>query len=134
MDVPVAAATMDSEETLAATTPDSPIATTTVAMETASPAGSNHAATSGREAKPKAPKKLLSKEKKGVETAKRHGRRKNLKKRNAAAAAVLQAGRSEMAWQMQVKACAHVDLHPSLTDYRVVDAVTLLTTHPTIEK
>jgi hypothetical protein len=56
-------------------------------METASPVDSKHAATGGREAKPKAPKKLLSKEEKGVETVKRRVQRKNLKERNAAAAA-----------------------------------------------
>ena len=61
MDVLIAAATMDFEETLPATAPDSPIATTTAPMETASPAGSKCSATGGQEAKPKAPKKLLSK-------------------------------------------------------------------------
>jgi hypothetical protein len=82
-------------------------------MEIASPAGSKCAANGGQEAKPKAPKKLLSKEEKGVQAAKRRGRRKNLKKRNAAAAAAQQAQvAAQMAWQMQVKANAHVGLHP----------------------
>jgi hypothetical protein len=59
MDVLVAAATMDFDGTLATTALDSPIATTTTPMETASPADSKHAATGGWEAKPKAPKNLL---------------------------------------------------------------------------
>jgi hypothetical protein len=64
MDVIVTAATMDSKGTLAA--PDFPIATTTASMETAYPAESKRAANGGREAKPKAPKKLSSKEEKGI--------------------------------------------------------------------
>jgi hypothetical protein len=88
MDVHVAATTMDSEETLAAIAPHSPIATTTAPMEATSPAGSKHAATGGWEAKPKVFKKSLSKKEKAVQAAKRRGRRKNLKEWNAAAAVV----------------------------------------------
>jgi hypothetical protein len=70
MDVLVAAATMDSEETLAATAPNSPKAATIAPMEIASLAES-----------------------------KRHGRRKNLKERNAAAAAAQQLhAAAQMAW------------------------------------
>jgi hypothetical protein len=61
MHVLVAAATIDSEGTVTATTPNSPIATTIVPMEAASPAESKRVATSDREAKTKAAKKLLSK-------------------------------------------------------------------------
>jgi hypothetical protein len=87
MDVLTTVATMDSAGTLAATAPDCPIATTTTPMETASLADSKRAATSGWEAKPKVPKKLMSMEEKGVQAVKRHGRRKNLKDRKGAAAA-----------------------------------------------
>jgi hypothetical protein len=70
MDVLLAATAMDSLETLPATAPDIPIGTATAPMETASPAGSKRAATGGRKAKAEVPKKLLSKEEKGVEAAK----------------------------------------------------------------
>jgi hypothetical protein len=81
---------MDSKQTLAATAPDSPIATTTAPLETASPVDSKRATTSGQEAKPKVPKKLLSKEEKGVKAAKRRDRHKILKERNAVAASAQQ--------------------------------------------
>jgi hypothetical protein len=84
MDVLVAAVVMDSEETLRTTAPDMPIATATAPMETTSPAGLKRAATGGREAKTKVPKKVLSKEDKGVQTAKRWGQHRNLKEMNAA--------------------------------------------------
>jgi hypothetical protein len=90
MDLLVAAATMESEVTLPATAPDSPIATIRASMETASPAGSKRASNGGQEAKPKAPKKFLSKEDTIIQAAKRCGRCKNLKEMNAAAAAVHQ--------------------------------------------
>jgi hypothetical protein len=60
-------------------------------MEAASPASSKCATTGGHEAKPEAPKKLLPKEEKGIEAAKRRGMRKNLKDRKDAAAAAQQA-------------------------------------------
>jgi hypothetical protein len=71
MDVLTAAATtMDSEVSLApAAVPNSPIATTIATMEPAAPAEAKRPATGGRDAKPK--------EEKGVEAAKRRGRRKN---------------------------------------------------------
>ncbi|KAK1683872.1 hypothetical protein QYE76_044720 [Lolium multiflorum] len=102
MDVLVVAATsMDAKQTLApAAPPHSPVATTIATMEAASPA----------EAKPKAAKKMLSKEEKIVEAAKRRGRRKNLKEKTAAAA-------NQQAWQMQMKAdVAQVALHLSLAE------------------
>jgi hypothetical protein len=75
MDALVAVDTMDFEGTLtAAAAPDSPIATTIAPMGVASPAEEKRAAIGGRDAKPKAVKKVLSKEEKG------------LKERNAAAA------------------------------------------------
>jgi hypothetical protein len=112
MDVLAAAATtMDAEVTLApAAAPHSPVATTIATMEAAAPAEAKRAATDGRDAKPKAAKKVLSKEQKCVEAAKRRGRRKSLKERNAAAA-------GQQTWQMQVKAgVAQVGLHPSLAE------------------
>jgi hypothetical protein len=66
MDVLVAAATMDSDETLATTTPHSLIAITTAPMEATSATGSKRAANNGRESKPKVVKKPLSKEGKCV--------------------------------------------------------------------
>jgi hypothetical protein len=60
-------------------------------METTSPAGSKCATTGGREAKPKAPKKLPSKEEKDIEAAKRRGKRRNMKERKDATAATQQA-------------------------------------------
>jgi hypothetical protein len=54
-------------------------------METASPVGSKRAATGGHEAKLKAPKKMLPKEEKGVQSVNRRGWRKNPKERNAEA-------------------------------------------------
>jgi hypothetical protein len=113
MDVLIVAATMDSEGTLAATAPGSPIATTVAPMEAAFPAESKRAAIGGRDAKLKATKKLLSKEEKGIEAAKRRDRRKNLKDGNAAAAQQVEAA-AHMAWQMQLKAGAHVGLHIGL--------------------
>jgi hypothetical protein len=50
-------------------------------METTSPASSKHATTGGCETKAKAPKKLPTKEEKGVMAAKRRGRSRNLKER-----------------------------------------------------
>jgi hypothetical protein len=117
MDVLVAAVTMDSEGTLAAAAAasDSPIATTISPMEAASPAEAECAATGDREAKPKAAKKVLSKEEKDVEAAKRRGQRKNLKEKNAAAAAM--EATQHMAWQMQLKAGAsQVGLHQSIEE------------------
>ena len=69
MDVLAAAATtMDAEQTLApAAAPHSPVATTRARMEDAAPAEAKRAATGGRGAKPKAAKKVLSKEEKGIE-------------------------------------------------------------------
>jgi hypothetical protein len=70
-----------------------------------------------REAKPKAAKKVLSKEEKGVETAKRRGRRKNLKERNAVAATAHHVeDNAHIAWLMQLKAGAQVGLHTSLAE------------------
>jgi hypothetical protein len=71
-----------------------------------------------REAKPKAAKKVLSKEEKGVETAKRRGQRKNLKESNAAAAAAQHVEVTQhIAWQVQLKAgAAQVGLRPSLAE------------------
>jgi hypothetical protein len=103
---------MDSEVTLAAA---AALDSTIAPMEGASPAKSKRAATGGREAKPKAPKKLLSKEKKGVEATKRRGRHKNLKERNATVATAQEAqAAAQMVWQMQVKADVHVGLHHGL--------------------
>jgi hypothetical protein len=101
MDV-VAAATMDSEGTLAATAPDSP--------------HSHHRSpTDFREAKSKAAKKLLSKDEEGVKAVKHRGRCKNVKERNAPAAAGGQVqAAAQMAWQMRLKSGAHVGLHPSI--------------------
>jgi hypothetical protein len=112
MDVLAAAATtMDAEVTLApAAAQHFPVATTIASMEVAAPAEAKRAATGGRDAKPKAARKVMSREEKCVEATKRRGRRKNLKERNAAAA-------GQQAWQMQVKAgVAQVGLHPSLVD------------------
>ncbi|KAK1663132.1 hypothetical protein QYE76_051291 [Lolium multiflorum] len=112
MDVLVSAATtMDAEETLApAAAPHSPVGTTIARMEAAAPAEAKRAATGSREAKPKAAKKVMSKEEKSVEAAKRRCRRRNLKEKTAAAA-------NQQAWQMQMKAgIAQVALHPSLAE------------------
>jgi hypothetical protein len=57
-------------------------------MEAASPDEAKRAATGGREAKPNAARKVMFKEEKGVEAVKRRCQRKNLKDRNAAAAAI----------------------------------------------
>ncbi|KAM0826851.1 hypothetical protein ACQ4PT_068587 [Festuca glaucescens] len=117
MVVLVTAATMDFEGTLAAAAPDSPIATTIAPIEAASPTESKCASTGGREAKPKAAKKLMSKEEKGVKATKRRSRCKNLKERNAAAAAAQQVeAAAHIAWQMHLKAGAHVGIHPSLAE------------------
>lgn len=96
MDILAAAATpMDSEVTLApAAAPHSPVATTIARMEAAAPAEAKRAATGGgREAKPKASKKVLSAEEKIVEAVKRRGPRKNQKIKTAAAA-------NHQAWQI----------------------------------
>jgi hypothetical protein len=55
-------------------------------MEAASPAGSERAATGGRETKAKTPKKVLTQQVKYVEAAKRRGRCKNPKERKDVAA------------------------------------------------
>jgi hypothetical protein len=79
-------------------------------MEAAAPVEAKRAATGGREAKPKARKKVLSKEEKSVKAAKRHGWRKNLKEKTAPAA-------NQQVWQMQMKAgVAQVALHSSLAE------------------
>jgi hypothetical protein len=105
MDILGAVAIIDSEGTLAAAaSPNSPIATTITPMEAASPAEAKRAATGGREGKPKAEKKVLFKEEKGVESMKRRCRRKNLKERNAVAAAM--EATQQMVWQIQLKAGA----------------------------
>jgi hypothetical protein len=85
-------------------------------MDTAAPAEAKRAADGGgREAKPKAAKKVLSAEEKVLEAAKRRGRRKNQKIKTAAAA-------NQQAWQMQIKAgVAQVALHPTLAEgYMIV--------------
>jgi hypothetical protein len=86
MDVLAAVATtMDVKVTLAPTAaPHSPVATTIARMEAAAPAEAKWATTGSRDAKPKAAKKVFSKEEKCVEAAKRRGRRRNLEERNAA--------------------------------------------------
>jgi hypothetical protein len=56
-----------------------------MSLETTSPAVSKHAATSGRETKSKVPNKVLTKEEKGIESAKRRGRRGNRKERKDSA-------------------------------------------------
>jgi hypothetical protein len=87
MDVHIAVATVEPEGTLAPTTAlDSPISTTIAPMEAASPTEAKRAATGGRDAKPKAAKKVFSKEEKGVEAAMHRCWRKNLEERTAAAA------------------------------------------------
>ncbi|KAK1692359.1 hypothetical protein QYE76_009056 [Lolium multiflorum] len=91
--------------------PHTPVATTIATMEAAAPAEAKRAATgSGREAKPKAAKKVLSPEEKIIEAAKRRGRHKNQKVKTVAAA-------NQQAWQMQIKAgVAQVALHPTLAE------------------
>jgi hypothetical protein len=80
-------------------------------MEAAAPTEEKCATTGGRDAKPKAAKKVLSKEEKGVEAAKHRGRRRNHKERNAATAAM---EATLQTWQMQLKAgAAQLGLHPS---------------------
>jgi hypothetical protein len=78
MNVLAATATiLDAEQTLAlAAAPHSPVATTIATMEAAARAEAKWAATGCREAKPKVAKKVLSKEEKCVEAAKRRGRRR----------------------------------------------------------
>jgi hypothetical protein len=80
-------------------------------MDTAASAEAKRAADGGgREAKPKAAKKVLSKEEKSVEAAKRRGRHRNLKEKTAA-------GANQEAWQIQMKAgVSQVALHPSLAE------------------
>jgi hypothetical protein len=74
-------------------------------METTSPASLKHAATGGRETKAKAPNKVSAKEEKGVKTAKRQGRCKNLKERKDATVVAHQLRvAAQLAWEMQVKA------------------------------
>ena len=112
MDVLAAAATaMDAEQTLApAAAPHSPVATAIATMEAAALEAKRPATGGGREAKPKAAKKVLSAEEKIIEAAKRRGWRKNQKIKNAAAA-------NQQAWQMQIKAgVAQVALHPTLAE------------------
>ncbi|KAK1668273.1 hypothetical protein QYE76_056432 [Lolium multiflorum] len=109
------ATTMDSEVTLApSAAPDSPIATTIATMEAAAPAEAKRPATGSRDAKPKAVKKVMSKEEKGFEAAKHRDQRRKQKERNAAAAAM---EASQLAWQIQLKGgTAQVGLHPSLAE------------------
>jgi hypothetical protein len=71
MDVLLSAATMNSEQTLAATVPNTAVASATASVETASSTCSKRAAIGGRETKTKVPKKSMSKEEKGVDIAKR---------------------------------------------------------------
>jgi hypothetical protein len=112
MDV-LAAAAMGSEQTTAATVPTAAPAP----METASPTGSKRPTTGGRETKAKAPKKVLTKEKKVVEAAKQQGRRKNLKERKDATTVAHQVRvAAQLAWDMQAKANTQVGLPLGLAE------------------